>query len=198
MKSAFLLSFIINITFVSSAVIPFGLSKGEIFECWSTEYTPAITGIDSVEIKLINWDTPISMSEYYAIDRKAFDQTFEYLKNNGNNKLSYLKLTDSLAVSLFEILLNVTLEPFPSEGVIDTPTIVFRNSNGFDKNNGIITNQLKNKDPLEVRGKLIIYTNCSKIEGYFSNLNIDILNHRYRLGNMFIEYFFMVSMKYKI
>lgn len=135
--------------------------------------------IDSIEIKLINWD---NVDVDYCIKRASFEQTFakfHSLKNEHN--LVHVKILDKESISLFSLIINYTLIPFPKEGVIIYPDELIEMS---PSNDGEV-----NIDPLKVRGKITFYTrNGNLINAFLSRTSIDICNYRYSLGET-LSYF---------
>lgn len=139
--------------------------------------------IDSIEIKLVNWD---NTDVNYCIKRSSFDQTFAelYSKENKKHNIIYLKILDKVSISLFSIIINYTLIPYPQEGVILYPNEILEME--------LLNNPLKNinnLDPLEIRGKITFYIkNGEPIDAFLSRMSIDICNYRYSIGNT-LSYF---------
>lgn len=160
----------------------------------SEKYGPSpIAKLDSVDIKLIYWDK--YTDEYYGIDRKAFEQTFDYLYGDTihHKSLVHIKIKDIVSLLMFHCLISWTIEPFPTDGISIYPNEIMRRSNGFDSNFGIMERKATNDDPLEIRGKLVLYTQDGRIDAYISLRSIDILNHRYRLGKALEDFFWNLS-----
>ena len=136
--------------------------------------------IDSIEFKLI--DIGGLYDVYFAIDRKAFDKTFDYLVENQaehNYEIMHIMTKDKQIISWYCELIKESV-PYPSEAVQITPNNAWRQSRGDSaENRGIYTNRLHNNDPLEVRGKIVIYYNVGQIVCFVSKLSLDFKSHRY-------------------
>ena len=148
--------------------------------------------IDSIEFKVVDIYGEL---DYFAIDRKAFDKTFDYLLENTEEhkyKVTHIITKDSITISLLCGLLKESV-PFPSEAVLITPNNAWRQSHGDEGNHGIYTDKNLNNDPLEVRGKIIIYSNGRQIVSFISRLSIDILSHRYEQSNRMARFLFMME-----
>lgn len=148
--------------------------------------------IDSIEFKMVD---VYGDYDYFAIDRKAFDQTFDSLLDNTEDskyKVTHIITKDSIVISLICELLKESI-PFPSEAVQITPNNAWRQSYGYKGNYGIYTDKNLNNDPLEVRGKIIIYSNGRQIVSFISPLSIDILSHRYEQSNRMARFLFMME-----
>lgn len=148
--------------------------------------------IDSIEFKMVD---VYGDHDYFAIDRKAFDQTFDYLLDNTDDrkyKVTHIITKDTIVISLLCELLKESI-PFPSEAVQITPNNAWRQSHGDEGNHGIYTDKNLNNDPLEVRGKIIIYSNGRQIVSFISPLSIDILSHRYEQSNRMARFLFMME-----
>lgn len=147
--------------------------------------------IDSIEIKVLELDRYIY--DYFAIDRRAFDKTFDYLlehnDSNGYN-IDYVLIKDSTLISRFCDYLKYN-RPFPAEAISITPNNAYRQSRGDTGNFGIYTERSQNNDPLEVRGKIIIYSNNEVINCYMSHDSFDFKSHRYNQSSL-LEFFFIV------
>ena len=140
-------------------------------------------GVDSIEIKLINWT--VVDNEYFAIERAYFDRTYDYLslsKDSLRHELVRFKTDNIITIDLITAILNTTLEPFPSDGVVVSPNQAMRNSKKRKTGTGIIINKDLTNDPLEIRGKITLYTKENKIDLFMSYLSIDIFNNRYRIS----------------
>lgn len=152
--------------------------------------TPLPSKVDSIQIMLINYGIPLN--HYFAIDRQAFNQTFEYLKNDTSYNLVNLISNDPVFIDNFCKLMT-NLQPFPTEGIFITPNNVWRSCKGFKYNHGIILEYNPNIEPLEIRGKLILFSDEQNISCYFSNLSIDYKNHRYILSKTLSSFFLFLS-----
>ncbi len=190
------MKFAVFFIFALSAI---GISHASEPRLLSYKYgPPVISKLDSVEIKLINWD--VNFEEYYGIDRKAFDQTFEYMSNNSlnNNSIAYVKIKDELSLDMFLSLIMWTIEPYPSEAISIFPNEILRRSKGYNtENHGIMQGSASNDDPLQIRGKITLYTPYGRRIAYISNHSIDILNHRYRLGKALEELLLSIKFTYE-
>jgi len=139
--------------------------------------------IDSIEIKLIGY-SPYG-HEYFAIDRRAFDKTFDYLIATSNNKYALVDciIDDANLISYIVNLLQ-NMQPYPSEAIKNTPYNVWRSCKGFsDDDYGIITDEKKSIDPIETQGKITIFSEEEIIVCFLSPLSIDYKNHRYILSS---------------
>lgn len=153
--------------------------------------------IDSIEFKFIDmWEVH---ERYFAIDRKAFDDTFDYLKlNKTNHVLIDIVTCDSTHIAKIVEFFK-TLKPFPTEAIKITPYNVWRNSIGFnDTNFGIITQQEQAIDPIETRGKITLFSQNETIVCYCSMFSIDYKNHRYELSPGLFNFLFYSVIFYAV
>lgn len=137
--------------------------------------------IDSIEIKYVTFRD--FRKAYFAIDRKAFDQTFEYLREVPYNGIqtNHIKSSDNRFISQFVTYFQ-TSRPFSSEAMTITPRNAWRQSKGYNTNShGIIQSKAENVDPIEVRGKMSFFSNGKMINCFFSQFTIDYGNHRYEM-----------------
>ena len=136
--------------------------------------------IDSIEFKLVDFNAV----DYFAIDRKAFDSTFDSLlkKESSEHQIIHIMTADTNLISTFCGYLLKSV-PFPSEAVQITPNNAWRQSNGNVGSTGIYTDKRLNNDPLEVRGKIVIYHNGNPIICFISRYSIDYKSHRYELSS---------------
>lgn len=178
MRIIYFILFITNI-FCCQAALPRILFEKDINDNFYNSLFENLddSNIDSIEIKLINWD---KSDINFSISRCTFDQTFSELYDDKNNhNLVYLKILDKESISLLSIIVNYTLIPYPKEGVVLFPNQVL----DMEKNNS-----KEFIDPLDIRGKIVFYTPNGKIDAYLSQYSIDICNYRYSIGNT-LSYF---------
>lgn len=161
------------------------------------DYYFSTMSIDSIEIKLIDWN--IKHNGYYGIDRKAFDQTFEYLKDSNQATLAYAKIHEKSTIELLAFLFDFSINPYPIEAIQLTPNEIQNQSIGFFNNCGIMDGTATNGDPLEIRGKIIIYTNnnCTT-DIYLSNFSLDVLNYRFSMGEALYQFIQFINQNYNI
>lgn len=152
------------------------------------------TKIDSIEIKYVTFRN--FENEYFAIDRKAFDITFEYLKEFPYKSIqtNHIKSSDNSFISQF-IASFQTSRPFSSDAMTITPRNVWRQSKGYDTHShGIIRSKNETIDPIEVRGKISFFSNGRIINCFFSQFTIDYGNHRYEMP--IALYYFLYNIAY--
>lgn len=153
--------------------------------------------IDSIEFKLIDYFHIYiyTKSDYLAVDRKGFDEVFDYLIENDSNKQALIHITtaDSTLISQFCDLLDESV-PFPSEAIITTPNNAYRQSRG---GNNIYTERTQNIDPIEVRAKVILYHDDAVTNCYLSMRSIDYKAHRYALSKRMFDFFFLLYVKWE-
>lgn len=149
--------------------------------------------IDSIGFKLINFFQPFD--EYFAIDRKAFDKTYDYLlEHDDSAELTYITTKDSTIISQLCEMLN-DIKPFPTEAVSITPNNAYRQSRGDTGYHGIYTDRRQNNDPIEVRGKIILYSGNETINCYLSTQSIDYMNYRYEISHRLYLFLFYLEIK---
>ena len=96
-----------------------------------------------------------------------------------NYEIMHIMTKDKQIISWYCELIKESV-PYPSEAVQITPNNAWRQSRGDSaENRGIYTNRLHNNDPLEVRGKIVIYYNGGQIVCFVSKLSLDFKSHRY-------------------
>ncbi|MBR6639936.1 MAG: hypothetical protein IKL35_06205 [Muribaculaceae bacterium] len=144
--------------------------------------------VDSIVIRTINWSS-ISFG-YYGIDRKAFDELYQFISTDSvfrekeGMSIDSIIIKDDLSKFLFCAILNNLPKDEP-QNAMPTPDEIWENCKGFEYNMGIMADGYYNGDPLEIRGQIRIYMKDGDvITAYMSPTLIDIFNERYVAFNL--------------
>lgn len=144
--------------------------------------------VDSVVIRTIDWF--VHPFGFYSIDRKAFDELYQFIsadsifREKENMSIDSIIIKDNLSKFLFCAIINNLPKDEPQEAM-PTPDEIWERSKGFEYNMGIMVEGYYNGDPLETRGQIRIYMkNGDVITAYLSSTLIDIFNERYIAFNL--------------
>ncbi len=144
--------------------------------------------VDSIVIRTINWFS-VSFG-YYGIDRKAFDELYQFISTDSvfrekeGMSIDSIIIKDDLAKFLFCAIINNLPKDEPQDAM-PTPDEIWKRCKGFEFNMGIMTGGFYNGDPLEIRGQIRIYLKDGNIiTAYMSRTLIDIFNERYIAFNL--------------
>lgn len=143
--------------------------------------------VDSINIKLIDWWT--TGFGYYGINRYQFDDAFSITKANRDKReyksISLFEITikDKMSVYLFITILN-RLEPYKENKIKMLPAEVMERSKANTTKDGFMSGYSRNDDPIETRGKMVIFMQKEEIIAYMSRTTIDIFNYSYKSGIM--------------
>lgn len=144
--------------------------------------------VDSIVIRTINWFS-VSFG-YYGIDRKAFDELYQFISTDSvfrekeGMSIDSIIIKDDLSKFLFCAILNNLPKDEP-QNAMPTPDEIWEKCRGFEYNMGIMADGYYNGDPLEIRGQIRIYMKDGDvITTYMSPTLIDIFNERYVAFNL--------------
>ena len=144
--------------------------------------------VDSVVIRTIDWD--IFPFGFYTIDRKAFDELYQFIltdsifKEKEGMSIDSIIIKDDLSKFLFCAILNNLPKDEPQDAM-PSPDEIWEKCRGFEYNMGIMADGYYNGDPLCIRGQIRIYMKGGEvITAYMSSTLIDIFNERYVAFNL--------------
>ena len=116
--------------------------------------------VDSVVIRTIDWD--IFPFGFYTIDRKAFDELYQFIltdsifKEKEGMSIDSIIIKDDLSKFLFCAILNNLPKDEPQDAM-PSPDEIWEKCRGFEYNMGIMADGYYNGDPLCIRGQIRIY-----------------------------------------
>lgn len=146
--------------------------------------------VDSVVIRTVNWS--ILFETPFGVERKAFDDLYEFLSLNQEFqkseglRIDSIKITDELSKFIFCTMINAL--PIHEKNPNPLPDKILKKGKGFNQpNRGILYNLDwgQNGETLEIRGQIKIYKkNGAVIVGYMSHHLLDIFNERYSASTL--------------